>query len=282
MTNSAHDDISIIDKDALEHIHDADMRDIYQLIEDMQSSQQMGAAHLIREKIKLELDMPEGEDNLFVHLQSNMVTTEGWLAGPLASFFKVEQSNCLTQADIDAIKSNDFQMQVDLCDEAETLSLTELLHHMDVFEVGRPSTAAGIIEGLIQKSELIEISTEGDAVKMTSQGREAYQVLQTHLATVANVEWNSQLMSQLSEVEAGERSADSVIFEVLETLYGTQAAESLQHLSWSDPDVLYEPQALSKSIGKISISRQHNQKQSGNDKQDSPQKNSDNTCSSGS
>ena len=281
MTNSAHDDISIIDKNALEHIHDPDMRNIYQLIEDMQLSQKMGAAHLTREKVKLELDMPEGENNLFVHLQSNMIMTEGWLAGPLASFFNVEQSNCLTQADIESIKKGDFQMQVDLCDEAETLSLTELLHHMDVFEVGRPSTAAGIIEDLIQKSELIEILLEGDAVKMTSQGCEAYQVLQTHLATVANVEWNSQLMSQLSEVEAGERSADSVIFEVLETLYGAQAAELLQHLSWSDPDVLYEPQALSQSIGKISISRQHNQKQSGDDRQDNPQQNSNNTHSSG-
>lgn len=277
MTNSAHDDISIIDKNVLEHIDD-EMRKIYQLIEDMQTSEERGAAHLIQQKIQL--DMPEDENDLFVYLQSNMVINEGWLAGPLGSFFDVELSSCLTQEDLDAIKNGDFQMKVDLCDEAETLSLTKLLHHMDIFEVGRPSTAAGIIEGLIQKSELIEISTEGDEVKMTPQGREAYQALQTHLPAVANIGWNSQLMSQLSAIESGNCPADSVILEVFETLYGVQAAESLKHLSWSDPDVLYESQAIPQSIGKISISRKSNQAENEDDKRD-PQPISVNAQSSG-
>lgn len=277
MTNSAHDDISIIDKNVFEHIDD-EMRKIYQLIEDMQTSEERGAAHLIQQRIQL--DMPKDENDLFIYLQSNMVMNEGWLAGPLGSFFDVELSSCLTQEDLDAIKNGDFQMQVDLCDEEETLSLTKLLHHMDIFEVGRPSTAAGIIEGLIQKSELIDISTEGDEVKMTPQGREAYQALQTHLPAVANVEWNSQLMSQLSAIEAGSCPADSVILEVFKTLYGVQAAESLKHLSWSDPDVLYESQAIPQSIGKISISRKNNQAENEDDKRD-PQPISDNAQSSG-
>lgn len=282
MTNSAHDNISIIDKGALEHIHDDDMRKIYQLIEDMQVSEDLGEACLMRQKIELELDMPEGKDNLFIYLQNNMVMTEGWLAGPLGSLFDVEQSSCFTQEDIKAIKNGDFQMQIDLFDEAETLSLTKLLHQMDIFEAGRPSTAAGIIEDLMQKSELIEISAEGDTVKMTPQGHKVHQVLQTHLATIANVEWNSQFMSHLSQVETGKRDADSVIFEVLTTLYGEQEAESLKHLSWLDPDVLYEAQLVSQGIGKISISRKDNQNESEDVRQESPQKNSDNNCSSGS
>ena len=117
-------------------------------------------------------------------------------------------------------------------------------------------------------------------LKMTPQGREAYQALQTHLPAVANVGWNSQLMSQLSAIESGNCPADSIILEVFETLYGVQAAESLKHLSWSDPDVLYESQAIPQSIGKISIRRKSNQAENEDDKRD-PQPISVNAHSSG-
>ncbi|WP_230659504.1 DNA topoisomerase [Psychrobacter sp. I-STPA10] len=267
MKNSAHDDISIIDNNALEYISDTDMRNIYQLIADMQLSEELGCAHLMQQKLRLELEIPQDKTSMFVNLQGNMTMTEGWLAGPLAAFFNGTASDFLTHEDIDAIKNGDFQMQVDLCDESENLSLTELLHHMDIFEVGRPSTAAAIIEDLIQKSELIEISTEGDCIKMTAQGHEAYQVLQTHLASVANVEWNSWFVSQLSQIEAGKRTADSLILDVLNTLYGKQAVDALKHLSWSDPDVLYEPAELTQSIGKIAISRKHEQTDHQHDRQ---------------
>ncbi|WP_367110080.1 DNA topoisomerase [uncultured Psychrobacter sp.] len=264
MTNSAHDNISIIDKSAFEHIHDSDMRKIYQLIEDMQTSEKLGAAHLIQQRIQL--DMPKDDSDLFIYLQSNMVMHEGWLAGPLGTFFDVEQSSCLTHEDIKAIENGDFQMQIDLFDEVETLSLTKLLQQMDVFEAGRPSTVPGIIEDLMQKSELIDISLEGDAVKMTPQGYKVHKLLQTHLAKIANVEWNSQFVSHLSQVETGERDADSVIFEVLKTLYG-EKAESLKHLSWTDPDVLYELQTASQSMGIISRGVDSNPKKSEDNRQ---------------
>lgn len=254
MKNSAHDDISIIDTNALEHIHDADMGKIYQLIADMQLSEELGAAHLMRQNVKLELKTPDDKDNLFVYFQTNTVMTEGWLAGPLGSLFTGKLSDILTQADIESISKGNFEMQIDLYDENEPLSLTELLHHMDIFEAGRPSTAAGILESLVEKG-LITISKEADTVKLTQQGHETHQMLQEHLATVANVAWNSKLMSQLSQIESGELDADTVIFEVLATLYGEQAAESFKHLSWSDPEVLYEQQQLATSIGKIAIVR---------------------------
>ncbi|WP_201583323.1 DNA topoisomerase [Psychrobacter jeotgali] len=279
MTNSAHDNISIIDKDALEHIHDSDMRKIYQLIEDMQASEKLGAAHLIQQKIQL--DMPKDDSDLFIYLQSNMVMNEGWLAGPLGAFFDVEQSSCLTHEDIKAIENGDFQIQIDLFDEAETLSLTKLLQQMDVFEAGRPSTVAGIIEDLMQKSELIDISLEGDAVKMTPQGYEVHQVLQTHLAKIANVEWNSQFVSHLSQIEIGECDADSVIFEVLKTLYGEEEAESLKQLSWTDPDVLYELQTASQSMGIISKGSDSNPKKSEDDRQNKSRQNYDHDYSHG-
>ncbi len=256
MKNSAHDDISIIDSGALEHIHDANMRKIYQLIEDMQSSEALGAVHSMRQSVKLKFKEPQNqdEDNLSFCFQTNMVMNEGWVAGPLGSFYPDEQSDNLTQADIEAIRSGNFEMQIDAYNETDPLSFTELLNQMDVFEAGRPSTVAGIIENLVEKG-LVSLSKEGDVVQLTPEGRDTHQALQNHLATIANVEWNSWLMSQLSQIESGDREADDVLLNVLETLYGKQAAESFKRLSWSDPNVLYEQQPTSSNIGKIAIVR---------------------------
>lgn len=255
MTNSAHDDISLIDNDALEQISNPDARKIYQLIHEMQESEALGAAHFMRQNIRLALDRPDDEQKIYVNLQTNMVMEGGWLEGPLGTFFDGEQSECLSKADIDAIKNGDFTMEISLCEEPETLSLTALMHDMDVFEVGRPSTAATIIEDLIQKSELISISTERDEVVMTQEGREAYDILQRDLGTVATLDWNVDLMSLLSLVEVGSLSPDIPILTVFEELYGREAREELQHLSWSDPDVLYQAPTTASSSGKIAINR---------------------------
>lgn len=260
MKNSAHDDISIIDSSAIDHIHDANMRKIYQLIEDMQSSVTLGVVHSMRQNVKLKFKAPQEQDDLFVYFQTNMVISEGWLTGPLGSFFSDEQSDNLTQADIEAIRSGNFEMQIDVYSETDPMSFTELLNQMDVFEAGRPSTVAGIIENLVEKG-LISLSKEGDMVQLTPEGRDTHQALQNHLATIANVEWNSWLMSQLSQIESGDREADDVLLNVLETLYGKQAADSFKHLSWSDPNVLYEQQPTSSNIGKIAIVRKESLEQ---------------------
>jgi|26BtaG_2_1085354.scaffolds.fasta_scaffold00781_7 DNA topoisomerase IA len=268
MTNSAHDDISIIDENALAHIHKDDERKLFTLIKEMQESEKLGAAQFMRQKIQLEFEMVEKEDNLFIALQTNMALEKGWLDMPLGALFNSgdsEQSNCLSEEDIKAIENGDFIMELSLQDESEALSLTKLLQNMDVFEVGRPSTAASIIETLMHNSELINIVKEGDKVEMTEQGRETYAILQEHLGDLATLDWNSHFISQLSKVESGEIPPDIPIFAVFERLYGKEERESLQHLSWTNPDDLYQASDIDAhedkaTIGKIAI--EHNSKQS--------------------
>ncbi|PKG34161.1 DNA topoisomerase [Psychrobacter sp. Sarcosine-3u-12] len=272
MTNSAHDDISIIDEDALAHIHKDDERKLFTLIKEMQDSEDFGAAQFMRQKIQLELEMAEGKDNLFIDLQTNMALEKGWLGTPLGALFNSgnnEQSSCLSEEDIKAIENGDFIMKLSLQDDSEALSLTHLLQNMDIFEVGRPSTAASVIETLMHDSELINIVKEGDKVEMTEQGRETYAVLQKHLGDVATLDWNSHFISQLSKVESGEIPPDMPIFAVFERLYGKEESESLQYLSWTNPDDLYQASDIdahedqagidNAAIGKIAIERNNKQ-----------------------
>lgn len=267
MTNSAHDDISIIDEDALAHIHKDDERKLFTLIQEMQNSENLGAAQFMRQKMQLELEMAEGEDNLFIALQTNMAVEKGWLGTPLGALFNSgegEQFNCLSEEDIKAIENGDFTMELSLQDESEALSLTKLLQNMDIFEVGRPSTVASIIESLMHDSELINIVKESDKVEMTGQGRETYAVLQKHLGDVATLDWNSHFISQLNKVESGEIPPDMPIFAVFERLYGKEERESLQYLSWTNPDDLYQASDIDThedkaTIGKIAIERNNKQ-----------------------
>ena len=267
MTNSAHDDISIIDEDALAHIHKDDERKLFTLIQEMQNSENLGAAQFMRQKMQLELEMAEGEDNLFIALQTNMAVEKGWLGTPLGALFNSsegEQFNCLSEEDIKAIENGDFTMELSLQDESEALSLTKLLQNMDIFEVGRPSTVASIIESLMHDSELINIVKESDKVEMTGQGRETYAVLQKHLGDVATLDWNSHFISQLNKVESGEIPPDMPIFAVFERLYGKEERESLQYLSWTNPDDFYQASDTDThedkaTIGKIAIERNNKQ-----------------------
>ncbi len=267
MTNSAHDDISIIDEDALAHIHKDDERKLFTLIQEMQNSENLGAAQFMRQKMQLELEMAEGEDNLFIALQTNMAEEKGWLGTPLGALFNSsegEQFNCLSEEDIKAIENGDFTMELSLQDESEALSLTKLLQNMDIFEVGRPSTVASIIESLMHDSELINIVKESDKVEMTGQGRETYAVLQKHLGDVATLDWNSHFISQLNKVESGEIPPDMPIFAVFERLYGKEERESLQYLSWTNPDDFYQASDIDThedkaTIGKIAIERNNKQ-----------------------
>ena len=267
MTNSAHDDISIIDEDALAHIHKDDERKLFTLIQEMQNSENLGAAQFMRQKMQLELEMAEGEDNLFIALQTNMAVEKGWLGTPLGALFnrsEGEQFNCLSEEDIKAIENGDFTMELSLQDESEALSLTKLLQNMDIFEVGRPSTVASIIESLMHDSELINIVKESDKVEMTGQGRETYAVLQKHLGDVATLDWNSHFISQLNKVESGEIPPDMPIFAVFERLYGKEERESLKYLSWTNPDDFYQASDIDThedkaTIGKIAIERNNKQ-----------------------
>ncbi|HKM38607.1 MAG TPA: DNA topoisomerase [Thiopseudomonas sp.] len=261
MSNSAHDDISLIAGANLEGISDPDQRKIYQLIDDMQQSTELGAAHLIRQDIELELVRPEGQDDFTVHLQTQMALEPGWLQGPLGAYFSGEQSQCVSKTDIEALKKGDFTIEVSLPDAPPAFSLTELIQQMDIFEVGRPSTVAHIIEQLMQDSSLIHISKELDQVTMTPAGQAVYQVLQEQLHTkdgknIATRDWNTELMALLSLVESGSLSPDIPLMVLFEDLYGQQARTEVQHLSWLDPDVLYQP-VTSDAVGggKIAISR---------------------------
>jgi len=268
MTNSAHDDISVIDQDALANIHKDDERKLFALIKEMQDSEKLGAAQFMRQKIQLEFEtVKEEEDNLLIALQTNMAVEKGWLDTPLGALFNSgnsEQSNCLSEEDIKAIENGNFTMELSLQDETEDLSLTKLLENMDIFEVGRPSTVASIIESLMHDSELINIVKEGDKVKMTEQGRETYAVLQKYLGDVATLDWNSHFISQLNKIESGEIPPDMPIFAVFERLYGKEERESLQYLSWTNPDDLYQASDIDAhedkaTIGKIAIERNNKQ-----------------------
>lgn len=261
MSNSAHDDISLIAGASLEHISDPDQRKIYQLIDDMQQSTELGTAHFVRQEIELELVTPEGQDNLSVHLQTQMVLESGWLQGPLGAYFTGEQSQCLSKADIEALRKGDFSIEVSLLDAPAAFSLTELIQQMDIFEIGRPSSVSKIIDQLLQDSSLINISKELDQVTMTAAGQAVYQVLQEQLHTqdgkkIASRDWNTELMALLALIETGALSPDIPLMVLLEDLYGQQARKDVQHLSWIDPDVLYQPVTSDTVSGsKITISR---------------------------
>jgi DNA topoisomerase IA len=255
MNNSAHDDISIFDIDDLKNIADKDSRKIFQLIHDMQVSEQLGDAFLLRQDIAMRLNTQDGEE-LRIDFRAQMATTKGWLAGPLASFHQDKVDTCFTKEDIEAIKDGDFELSIDVLDTPKKMSLSELLEQMELFEVGRPSTIATIFDDLITKTSLIEISKERDEVSITQEGLEVYQLLQTELSEIANVDWNLHLMNLLSDVENGLLSPEIPLLMVFEQLYGHEARNKIQSLKWSDPDVLYTPpKPSSKQHGKIDISQ---------------------------
>lgn len=255
MNNSAHDDISIFDIDDLKNISDADSRKIFELIHDMQKSEELGDAFLLRQDIDMTLNTQGGEE-LRIDLRAQMATKKGWLAGPLAAFYHEKIDTCFTKDDIKAIKNGTFELSIDVLDAPKKISLSELLEQMELFEVGRPSTIANIFNDLITKSSLIEISKERDEVSITKEGLEVYELLQTELGEVANVDWNLHLMNLLTDVENGLLSPEIPLLMVFEQLYGHEARNKIQSLKWSDPDVLYTPPKLnSKQHGKIDINQ---------------------------
>lgn len=255
MTRGAHDDVSIIGDYSSSGLTD-DMLKIYNLINDMQASDALGAAYFMQQKLKMLFDDFPPEENLsvYVDFEVNMVIEEGWLKGALGAYCEVEQSELLTKAEIDAINKGDFTIELFLPNEPDHMSLTELIRKMEIFAVGRPSTVAGIITNLIFHNELISISRERDEVALLPEGREIYELLQQELGEIATVEWSTKLIASLSLVEAGKLSPDVLLLDVFESLYGKQAREEIQSLSWSDPDELYQLPVIEEQGGRIAIS----------------------------
>lgn len=236
MTNSAHDDISIIGDYLFDGFdHDQDLQKVYKLIHEMQKSESLGDAQILHQKLKLQqLDDP----NILIEFDVNSAISQGWLAGFIGSFFSDQLSDKLSSEDINAIANNNFSLEVSLHDESEGISLDVLIDKMDTYEIGRPSTIAITLEKMMADKSLLTHSN--GEISLTEDGRRVLQELKKYFGNIANIGWNLKFSAELMDISDGSLPPEQCLFSVFESLYGTEERKKVEHLGWTNPDVLHE------------------------------------------
>lgn len=252
MGNSAHEDITVLDTNALSDIKDKDLRTLFELIMQMEEAEQLGDAVTIKQIIELSRTSKNGKLPVVFEVES--VTQSGWWDSELSSNprCKPKLSVPLTQNDIDAIKHGDFTVSL----EENILStgmlrLDELIEQMEIYGISRPSTMPAVLTELMDKSSLVDINLNLEQVSVTDTGRRVYETLKAHLGEIGSFEWNGKVSGLLGDIEAGKLSADILILMVYGDLFGLEEQKRLEQLAWTDPEVLYSPPDTQKTVGGV-------------------------------
>jgi DNA topoisomerase IA len=254
MSNSAHDDITVLDANALSDIKDKDLRTLFELIMQMEEAEKLGDAETIKQIIELSLISKNGK--LPVAFEVESVTQSGWWESELCSNprSKPKLSVPLTQNDIDAIKRGDFKVSLEEFPlSTGMLRLDELIEQMEIYGISRPSTMPSILTELMDKSSLVDINLNLEQVSVTVEGSVVNETLKAHLGDIGSFEWNGKVSKLLGDIEAGKLSADIPLLMVYEDLFGLDERKRVEKIAWTDPDVLYSPPDIDQTIGGLIV-----------------------------
>ena len=260
MNNSAHDDISVLDRELVDLIEDEDMRRVFELIAMMEDAENIGSATTVRNVMELSILSGDGKPAYPVVFDLESRYIDGWWGSPLGKKCnaKLELSPYINKEDIEAIKKNNYKAYIEIpTTQHRQIGLSELMERMENYGVSRPSTMSKILSELSSGDPLINIDAQTDSVEITAIGKEAYQILRENLAEVGSSSWNSKICNRLADVEAGKLRPDIVISLVFEDLYGVEARQRIQDIVWTDPDVLYESDDKRSEISGL-ISKAYN------------------------
>ncbi|WP_288728061.1 DNA topoisomerase [uncultured Psychrobacter sp.] len=252
MSNSAHDDITVLDTNALSYIKDKDLRTLFELIMQMEEAEQLGDAVTIKQIIELSRIGKNGKLPVVFEVES--VIQSGWWESELSSNprCKPKLSVPLTQNDIDAIKRGDFTVSLEeSLPNVGMLRLDELIEQMEIYGISRPSTMPGVLTELMDKSSLVDINLNLEQVSVTDAGKKVDETLKAHLGDIGSLEWNGKVSGLLGYIEAGKLSADILILMVYEDLFGLEERKCVEHVAWTDPEVLYSPPDTQKRVGGV-------------------------------
>lgn len=250
MSNSAHDDITVLDGNALSDIKDKDLKILFELIMQMEEAEQLGDAETIKQIIELSLISKNGKLPVVFEVES--VIQSGWWESDLCSVprSKPKLSVPLTQNDLDAIERGDFtvSLEEDLLSSG-MLRLDELIEQMEIYGISRPSTMPSVLTELMDNSSLVDINLNLEQVSVTDVGRVVDETLKAHLGEIGSFEWNGKVSRLLGDIEAGKLSADIVILMVYEDLFGLEKRKLVEPVAWTDPEVLYAPPNKQEKVG---------------------------------
>lgn len=236
MTNSAHDDISIVGDYLPDSFsHDQDLQKIYKLIYEMQKGESLGDAQILHQKLKLQ---QVDDSNTVVEFDVDSVISQGWLAGFVGSFAGDWFAEQLSSEDIEAVANNNFSLEISLHEESPAIQLDALIDKMDTYDIGRPSTIASTLEKMMVDKSLLTHSNGG--ISLTEDGKKVLQELKKRFGDIANIGWNLKFSAELMDVSDGSLPPERCLFSVFESLYGEKEKEKVEHLGWTSPDVLHE------------------------------------------
>jgi DNA topoisomerase IA len=256
MSNSAHDDIDILDEVTIEGMPES-LVDIFQLIIDMKEAEAMGEAETFLQSITMDF----GNDGAKTSFTVETLIHSGWFDSELthydASKVKLKSQSPLTLADLNAIKEGEYTIKVAPVEgHDDDLSFEDLIVLMELYGISRPSTMSSVLEGLIQKNGLLNVDFHSGQVSVTEQGKKVHKALNKHLGDVGTKQWNSKVFNLLSDIENGRLSPEVGLLMVYEDLYGKEEREKVQHIAWTDPSILYSPSKITDKDG-ASLSRRY-------------------------
>jgi len=252
MSNSAHDDITVLDVNALSDIKDNDLQALFKLIMQMEEAKELGDAETIKQTIELSLIGKNGKLPVVFEIES--VAQSGWWESDLCSNprCKPKLSAPLTKNDLDAIERGDFKVSLEeVPSDTGILRLDELIEQMEIYGISRPSTMPSILTELMDKSSLVDINLNLEQVSVTEAGRVINETIKAHLDDIGSFEWNSKVSLLLGDVEAGKLSADIPLLMVYEDLFGLKERKRVEKVAWTDPEVLYSPPDIQGTVGGV-------------------------------
>lgn len=189
MSNSAHEDIKVLDSNALSYIKDNDLRTLLELIMQMEEAEQLGDAETIKQII--ELSRIGKDEKLPVVFEVESVTQSGWWESELCSNprCKPRLSVPLTQNDLDSIERGNFTVTLEenLFSNG-MLRLDELIEQMEIYGISRPSTMPSVLTELMDKSSLVDINLNLEQVSVTEAGSIVDETLKAHLGDIGSFE----------------------------------------------------------------------------------------------
>jgi DNA topoisomerase IA len=250
MSNSAHDDISALDINALSDIKDDDLRLVFELIIQMEEAEKYGDAETIKQVIELSRTRKGKELPVVFEVESE--NKSGWWQSDLGSnpLCKPSLSVPLTPNDIDAIKRGDFTVTLaEVPLRGNMLRLDQLIEQMEMYGISRPSTMPSVLTDLMEKSSLVDINLHLEQVSVTDEGRIVNETLKAQLGDIGSFDWNGKLSKLLGDIESGKLSADIPLLMVYEDLFGLEERQRVEKVAWTDPGVLYSSQETPETVG---------------------------------
>lgn len=255
--NSAHEDISILN-DSLEEIQwiqDVSAKQLFSLLKKMEDAFARGSAGITKQVLCLQ--STNGEANARVEL--HQIDSPGWFSSELHDLIP-ELSNeevLLSVADLQAIKSGEYEIEFSLHNKSRNLSVDELLNQMDVFGIGRPSTYASVLHELETELAALDLDPDTGDVKLTQRGILLSLKLRALAGDLARFQYSATITGLCEEVEK-KLSPLIPILMVYEDIFGFDARRQIEHIEWKHINDLYREKSERKRSASGLIAKNEN------------------------